>query len=245
MSATYLGIDVGGTKTALALIELPAGRIGARRIIPTPKPEEAGKAFLNVVIRGAAELAASGPISGIGLGLCELVSPSGEVDSGHRVRWQGLPLLERLSAIAPATVLSDVHAASLAEARLGAGRPFPDFLFVNIGTGIASSLVIDGQPRIGANGHALVMASHPSESGPVLEEMAGGAGLVQRYGSASTSRVSEIEALMLLGDTQAKSILTEAAAMLGSALALLLGTLDPHALIFGGGTAARTGPIWT
>ena len=53
MSGTFLGIDIGGTKTALALVELPEGRISARRTIPTPPPELSGEAFLTGVVDGA------------------------------------------------------------------------------------------------------------------------------------------------------------------------------------------------
>jgi glucokinase len=224
--APLLGIDVGGTKTALALIDAETGAIGARRTIPTPRPERSGEAFLDEVATAARELVAGGPILARGIGLCELVAPGGSVESGHRVRWQGLPVRDRLAAV----VTSDVHAAALAEARLGAGRAFASFLYVNIGTGLSSALVLGGQIHRGANGHALVLASSPTafrcpacgeRHEQVLEDIAGGAALAAQNGPTA---------------------IADAAAALGSTLATILGAIDPEALVIGGGLGSAEGP---
>ena len=52
-----------------------------------------------------------------------------------------------------------MRAAALAEARHGAARGDPTFLYVGVGTGISSTLFIDGEPYAGAHGHAIAFAS--------------------------------------------------------------------------------------
>jgi glucokinase len=157
------------------------------------------------------------------------------VKSGHRVHWRGLPVREKLSAIAPATIESDVRAAALAEAHFGAGRNYGDFLYVNIGTGISTCLVLDREPYAGSRGHALVVASAPSTllcpdcghlHDVILEDVAGGAGLVARYREKSGdagANATDVLAHAGAGDTDARLVIEEAAVLLGSALGMAVG----------------------
>src|SRR5581483_9082752 len=69
------------------------------------------------------------------------------------VPWRGEPVRDRVRAALalPTAVAWDVGAAAVAEsAELGAR----DVLFVSLGTGVASSHVVDGMPRSGATGRA-------------------------------------------------------------------------------------------
>ena len=59
---------------------------------------------------------------------------------------------EELSSIAPTIIEADVRAAALAEALFGAGKPFRNFLYVTVGTGISCCLMLDGAPYLGAHG---------------------------------------------------------------------------------------------
>ena len=198
----------------------------------------------------------AGSVSAIGLGICELVDRDGEVKSGHRVHWQGLPVRERFSAIAPSFVDSDVRTAALAEAHFGAGRDFRDFLYVNIGTGISTCLVLDREPYAGSRGHALVIASAPSTMlcpdcghlhDVILEDVAGGAGLVARYRERSgdaAANATDVLAHAEAGDPDARLVIEEAAVLLGSALGMAVGMLDPEALVIGGGLGSSSGFYW-
>ena len=117
--AMLVAIDVGGTSAKLALVDAETGRIAKRASIPTPPREHAGEAFLDAVGQAAEHLAASSPIAAIGVSLCELISPQGEIESGHRVPWTTEAVHDRLGRIAPVRIEADVRAAALAEARLG------------------------------------------------------------------------------------------------------------------------------
>jgi glucokinase len=245
-----LGIDIGGTKTSFAIVDVTSGGVAEEKTIPTPQGDASGVDFLQRVETTARELIAHssvGSVSALGLGICELVDRDGRVVSGHRVFWKGLPIKERLSLIAPSAIESDVRAAALAEARFGAGRHFPDFLFLNIGTGVSTCWVKDGEPHAGAHGHALVVASAPTTTlcpvcgklhDIVLEDMAGGAGLIMRYHKMTGIAVVDAGGVISraeAGDSTATRIIADAAAMLGSAIGLAIGMLDPHALVIGGG----------
>ena len=254
--ALVLGIDIGGTSARLGIVETATGRIGERASLPTPPREAASQGFLNAIAEAAKSLATGTPVSAIGLGICELVSVNGRIESGHRVSWPGLPVFEILGSIAPLTIESDVRAAALAEARFGAGRGHDPFLYLNIGTGVSAVLVQAGVPYRGAHGHGLVIASGPATSvcphcgsrhEAVLEDIAGGAGLTAAYGKASGDGAAAMPMILsraAAGEPLARKLIATATLALGSSLGPLLGLTDPAALVIGGGLGAAPGPYF-
>ena len=195
-------------------------------------------------------------IAALGAGVAELVDGSGQVTSGHTIRWTGMPVRETFDRIAPATIESDVRAAALAESLLGAGRDSKHFVYVTVGTGISSCFVQNGVPFAGARGNALVLASSPvttqcSHCGavlePVLEEFASGPALAARFSAASGRTVTAAEEVLeqaRLGDAQAAAIVTSAGEALGVAVGWLVNVLDPEAVIVGGGLGVAGGAYW-
>ena len=143
-----IGVDVGGTKIAAALVTFPKAEVCARRQIPTA-PTRGGDAVLADVLRLCEELIVAAQsqnqrVHCIGVGVCELVDLEGTVVSENCIAWKGVLVRERLSKLAPTVIEADVRAAALAEAAFGAGKPFKQFLYVTIGTGISCCLVLDG-----------------------------------------------------------------------------------------------------
>ncbi len=261
-----IGLDVGGTKIAggLALVSTatPDLQPVARRVIRS-HAERGGRAVLDDVIQLGRQLAAHIPpekaspaaVAAIGVGLCELVDRQGNAASAHSVDWLKLRVNDELSQIAPsARVLleADVRAAARAEAVLGAGRGLDVFLYVTIGTGISCCLMLNGQPLLGTRGATGTMASSPlwlpdsGPSGPTLEELASGPALIKRFNAAGGQAASGQEVLNAVRASHplATEIVRAATEALGSQLAVLVGTLDPEALIIGGGLGLSEGPYW-
>lgn len=252
-----IGIDVGGTKIAAGLLDATTGHALARRIAPT-RPERGGGAVLDDVVALARELAegAPGPVAAIGVGVPELVDPAGRITSAQTLDWRGPPVCERLGEIAPATIEADVRAAALAEARLGAGRSFADFAYISVGTGISSTLVIDGRPYPGARGGALVLATGAVTvpcprcgqlTSFVLEDYASGRALAARFSAARGEPVAGAEAVLAAaaaGDAAAQAIVESAAETLGGAIGWLVNVADPAAVVVGGGLGSAPGRFW-
>lgn len=252
-----IGIDVGGTKIVAGLVAFPAGRVVSRRQIKTA-PERGGPKILEEV-EGLARDLMEGSfgvlVSGIGVGLCELVDLTGNVVSQNCVPWQGLPVRQTLSKLAPTMMDADVRTAALGEALFGAGRGFKQFLYVTVGTGISCSLVIDGQPFKGAHGLTGTMASSPlpvAEGAkdfviPTLEQLAAGPGLVRRHnerGIHQAISAEEVVAAAARGDVHALSIVESAGHALGAVVGGLINVLDPEAVIVGGGLGLSGGHYW-
>jgi glucokinase len=254
-----LGLDVGGTKIAGGLVVWPSGEILCRRTVPTAA-ERGGEPVLRDVIALARQLRDeawkdSWRVIGAGLGVAELVDAEGRVTSGHTIRWEGFPIRELLSDVAPAVVEADVRAAALGEAWFGAGRSFGSFAYVTVGTGISSCLVIEGKPWRGANGNALVMASSPlsascgecgAQLAPILEEFASGPAITRRYREVSGRAVTRAEEVfaVVVSDERAREIVRSAGFALGVSLAFLVNIMDPEGVVVGGGLGSAQGMYW-
>lgn len=254
-----LGIDVGGTKIAAGVVTR-AGKLRFPRRLSTAA-ERGGEAVLRDVEALSAELINKAEetglkVAGIGLGVAELVDPQGNVTSGHTIKWNGWPIRERLSQIAPTMIESDVRAAALAEAIYGAGRDHEIFLYLTVGTGISCCLVSHKRPYAGAHGGALICASSPltsicAECGATnkaaLEDHASGPALASRYQPYSRDKISRAEEVIRAaggGDARALEIVRSAGDALGVTTGLLVNTLDPEAVVVGGGLGRAGGVYW-
>jgi glucokinase len=262
-----VGLDVGGTKTAGAVVSRD-GSVLTSETIPT-QPHRGGESVADDafhlaerLVIGAVERAHC-PVA-IGIGICELVDLNGNIASDQTIAWRGAPIREQFGKLAPTFIEADARAAALAEACFGAGRPFPIFLYVTIGTGIGSSLVIDGKPYPGARGSAGTLASGPMTtlcgecgklSDSVLEELASGAAIANRYaklarrsaisGETGTAfRAEDVHSAANRGDETARQVIETAGRCVGSLIGLLVSVLDPHAVVIGGGLGTAPGLYW-
>jgi glucokinase len=217
-----LGIDVGGTKIAAAAVDTRDGALLGRTVVAT-RPERGGEVVLRECIALAERICAAHPCTAVGLGVCELVDRAGRTTSAETLDWRALDLAPAFAHLAPATVCSDVRAAALAEARLGAGAGHDPLLYVTVGTGVSCCLVVDGAPLVGARGNAIVLGAPP------VELTASGLALSRR--TAGRPPV----------DARAQQLLAEAAAEIGACLAVLVNALDPAALVVGGGLGLAPG----
>jgi glucokinase len=254
-----IGIDVGGTKCAGGVVEFPEGRVVARRLVPT-RAERDGAIVLADVISMAQSLRAEAmqagaPAAAIGIGVAELVDSDGTSISNATNRWRGIQVSEciRAGTGLPARLDADVRAAARAEGRLGAGCGLADFLYVTVGTGISSALVLRGSPYLGARGLTGTFASSPGlipgdagglAPGPPLERFAAGPALAARLTGLRPSfhgSGADVAALAAGGDELAQAIVASAGRALGAAVAQLVNTLDPSAVVLGGGLGSAGG----
>src|SRR2546422_9528974 len=102
-----LGIDVGGTKVALVLVDADGGVVAQRRLVNRQHPN--AKALLGAVASEAAGLAEGHSLHGVGVGICELVGVSGEIESSTTIPWTRADLEQALSGIGPLTLDADVR----------------------------------------------------------------------------------------------------------------------------------------
>ena len=255
-----IGIDVGGTKIAGGLLDPLTGETRFARAVPT-RPERGGEAVLADAVALAEVLAAKAAAGGcavgsVGVGVAELVDPEGRIASAQTIGWRGTDIGAAFAHVAPARVEADVRAAALAEGRFGAGRGLGLWAYVTVGTGIASTIVVDGKPLAGARGNALVLATGPVSvpcpgcgtlATVVVEEVASGPAIARRYREATGYPADRAEAVICaadVGNHAARAVVDSAAVALGSAIGWLVNVVDPEAVVVGGGLGTSGGRWW-
>jgi glucokinase len=255
-----LGIDIGGTKTAVVRA-LADGRIVHRSVIAS-NAGDGPDAMLQRVIAVARDVIGPHAISHVG------VSVGGPVEAATgRVMgppnlpgWDDIPL-RRILADAlglPVQIEHDAKACALAEWRFGAGRGAANVVFLTLGTGLGAGLIVDGRLVRGA-GEAAGEIGHwrAAPDGPLaygksgsLEGWASGRGLplLAKFLAPETlSEVRDGEDLCRraqAGDPDALSVVARSGCALGTALALVVDLLAPERIILGS-LAARLGKLFT
>ncbi len=158
MSPPILGVDIGGTKVAVGIVDRE-GKILARGRKPMVANGTA-QAGLDAVI-GAIDSMISGAQPEIGsIGICApgpLDPKSGVVLNPPNVPcWRNFALAAEISAKykIPVRIDNDANAAALAETRWGAARGFHYVFYATIGTGIGTGIVLDGAIYHGNTGSA-------------------------------------------------------------------------------------------
>ncbi len=246
-----IGVDVGGTKIVVGIVDVDTGAVQSVKRLPTA-PWRGGQAVLRDVAALVREVSADRSV-GIGVSLPELVDQHGNVRSGVTVDWTSADIQRALNGSGSVVLASDVRAAALAEARFGACDDFPSFAYLSVGTGVSSTFVLDGKPWSGANGCAVVAASGGRSStcpdcglkfDDIPENIASGAGVSAAYGRRTgRNGVDTREVLQRagLGDADAKAVITAGGHALGSIAARIVDLLDPHAIVIGGGLGLAQG----
>lgn len=158
MTAPILGVDIGGTKIAVGLVDRE-GKILAQDRKPMIANGTA-QAGLDAVVGAIDSMFATsrGEISSIGICAPGPLDPKlGVVLNPPNVPcWRNFPLSAEVSSKykMPVKIDNDANAAALAETRWGAARGFHYVFYATIGTGIGTGIVIDGTIYHGHTGSA-------------------------------------------------------------------------------------------
>jgi len=246
----YLGIDVGGTNSKLAVLEVA----GDRRVLLATATISTGTGDPAEVIgrladAGARLVAEHGPVAAAGAGVPGLFDEA----SGRIVlfpnlppAWTGAPfgepLAERLGL--PVALINDARAFTLAESRMGAAAGCPTVVCLTLGTGVGGGVVIDGRLRFGPSGRAGELGHQVIDvDGPpcgcgnrgCVEAFAAGAALCRLGGQATPEAVYAAAAA---GNERAAAAVATVIGRLAVGIANLVTVLWPERVVVGGGVAA-------
>jgi polyphosphate glucokinase len=159
-----LGMDVGGSGIKAAPVDIRTGTLLApRHRMPTPQPATP-EAMLAVMAQLVRHFDWHGPV-GVGFPAViqqGVVRTASNIDSS----WIGVSVARRLAALTgdPVSVVNDADAAGLAEMAFGAGQNISGAVLVlTIGTGIGSSLFMDGRLYPNTEFGQVLMEGMPAE----------------------------------------------------------------------------------
>ena len=250
----YLGLDFGGTKLAVGLVD-QAGRIdafGRSATDPEAGPDGAIEAMRRLV-DGFPDGSPRPEAVGISFGGPVDAARRRVLLSHHGPGWNDFPLVERVASSwnCPVEMDNDANAAALGEARYGAGRGRRNVLYVTVSTGIGAGVIVDGELYRGSHGlsgelgHTIVLPDGPfcpcGKRGCV-EAIASGPSIARAYTEAGGIASGVVTAPMVFeraasGDPIARRVLATAIDLLGIGIANAINMLDPDVVIVGGGVS--------
>ncbi len=153
------GIDIGGTKTKLGLVN-QSGECVVDMNFRTKEYPDLDE-FLDKTIASVHSLVAQvgSPVNllGIGIGAPNASNTRGTIEYAPNLYWKGIvPLLEKLNQRidVPLKVTNDANAAALGEMLFGNAKGMKDFIVITLGTGLGSGIVSNGSMVYGYDGFA-------------------------------------------------------------------------------------------
>lgn len=161
MKKYSIGIDLGGTKILIGLVEKESGKV-VSHIKKKTKKEKSPENIVRKMVEGVEELLEESgksftEISSIGIGSAgQIDRKNGIIIGAPNLDCYNLNLKEILQNKfnIPVFVANDVEVATIGEQKFGAGKGCADFVCVFVGTGIGSAIVKNGHIIYGATGTA-------------------------------------------------------------------------------------------
>lgn len=265
----YLGIDLGGTNVAAAVVT-PSGAIIGRASLPTPRGAAQVVNCMAQAARAAAQAAGTSlqDVAAVGVGSPGTIQPdTGMVKYWSKLDFNDVPLADMLSAQLDRPVLleNDANAAALGEFAAGAGRGSSSMVAITLGTGVGGGAVLDGRLYTGFNYAGMEVGHFVIEYGGRLCTC-GRRGCFEAYCSATalikrTRELMEQHPESLLwrlaqgslehvngrtpfdgaarGDFTALQIIDEYVSYLGCGVASLVNIFQPEIFCIGGGPSAQ------
>jgi glycyl-radical enzyme activating protein/glucokinase-like ROK family protein len=256
MDDWVLGVDLGGTKIEVGLVD-PHNRIVGRRRIPT-NAFEGPQRVVERIADCEAELRTLLPVDTqiAALGICSPGPVDHEtgtlIDPPNLAGLHNAPLrqmlAERLNLVV--TLEHDAKATALGEFYYGAGRDETSMVFIIAGTGVGGAIIVDGQlvrgkyNSAGEVGHITLdrngdLCSCGSRG--CVETFIAGPWLAKRYLQARQNwpdlqgvTGEQVSALASRGDDVALKVMGEAGEALGIAIASLAMILNIDLFVIGG-----------
>lgn len=241
----FIGIDIGGTKTAVSAGDCLGNIIGKIKFETKKNPNEVIKDIFKAVVT------VSQPFGGVfeSIGICcggPLNIEKGLIQSPPNLpNWIDIPIVKILSDTfnVPTFLQNDANACALAEWRWGNGQGSNHMVFLTFGTGMGAGLILNGKLFEGRSGlagevgHIRLADSGSFGYGKIgsWEGFCSGNGMSylykDRFGKDKTAK--EICELAEKGDVQARTITDLSAYYLGHGIALLIDILNPEIIVIG------------
>jgi fructokinase len=252
-----IGIDLGGTKTEIIVLD-EKGATLLRRRVATPLGSYAGtiETIASLVESAERELGATGSV---GVGAPGAVSSrTGMMKNANSVVLNGKPLAADLRALLsrPVRLANDANCFALSEAVDGNGADGKVVFGIIMGTGVGGGIVIEKRILPGYSdiagewGHnPLPWPSGEERPGPAchccgrfgcIETFLSGPGMAARFREETGSSLSsqEIVAAVEASDAEAVAYFGRYLDRLARGLAHVVNILDPDVIVLGGGMSS-------
>ncbi len=228
-SKSFIGVDIGGTKICVGKVR--DGRIENEVELSTPASESAENVIRDIAF--GIEQIIDDEVAGIGIGVPGLVDEEkGIVYSVQNIQsWNEVHLKKHLEDQFKKSVFltNDANCFALGEKLFGKGKSFKNFVGMTLGTGFGAGIIINDK----------LYSGNLSIAG----ELGGIPYLQYDYENYCSNKFftnffdlqgHEVYEMALAGNIQALYIFEQFGKHLSSIIQLMLYTLGPEAIVFGG-----------
>jgi len=247
-SSHHIGIDLGGTKIEVAVLDSQDNIIFRERLL-TEAHLGSDHIFNQIhTLYGKALISIQNKTHTLGLGTPGSISKKTHLlKNSNTLCLNRLPLQALLEdkLVHDIIIENDANCFALAEALMGAGKGYPSVFGIIMGTGCGGGIVFDGKIRQGPQniagewGHMVIdpqgEACYCGANGCVESFISGG-GLEKRIKNKTGIIISAVDFFNpLLKEESLRNIKQDFYERFGQALANLINILDPDIVILGGG----------
>ncbi|MBN9239887.1 MAG: sugar kinase [Micrococcales bacterium 70-64] len=250
-----VGIDIGGTKTDAVAITA-SGEVVEQLRLPTGFGPDAVLETAIAAVTQLSELTHTdvAGFSSIGIGIPGAVDAStGRVTHAVNLGLEGLELGAELTRRLgrPVRIDNDVNAAALGAFHLLDKQDTHSMAYLNLGTGLAAGIVIEGRVWRGARGTAGEIGHIPVDPhGPecpcgqrgCLEMLASGSAIARQWPTDDPKPARALFAAAEAGDPRAVEVRQRFVDSVAAAVRILVLTVDVDSVVIGGGLSSL-GPV--
>jgi glucokinase len=150
--ASFLGIDLGGTKLSASII-VGTQCVGERKQVPTP---HGAQAIADAIVGLIEDFRSDCLLAGVGIATAGIVDPhTGQVvgSTGNLPGWEGTPIKKIIEqkTMLPVHVENDANAAAYGECKAAKLQDLACIVAITLGTGIGAGIVVNGKLYRGAH----------------------------------------------------------------------------------------------
>ncbi|CAI6065572.1 ROK family transcriptional regulator [Cohnella sp. JJ-181] len=255
-SGYAVGVDLGVNYVRGVLTDLRGGVVLERTAqLPRTSPEEVFgilRPFIQALVDEAPESAFG--VVGIGVGVPGLVDRGGSVLYAPNLGWRDVPLQDALSRAfgLPVLIDNEANVGAIGERQFGSGRGIGSMIYVSVGMGIGTGLILQKELYKGAAGFSGELGHLSIEAnGPACR--CGNRGCWELYASeqALLARAAEaglgegtLDSLLALaerGDARTRALFADIGESLGVGIANIVNVFNPEAVVIGN-TMSRARP---
>ena len=228
-----IGIDIGGTKTSIGLIDIKLGKILKKITVPSKKFKN-DKKNLDYIVSETLKFSENIKVKNIGIGVPELINNKGIIRGSYNFKWNNKNLANYFPKKFNIKVDSDVRNHLRAEKYFGYGKKSRNFIYINIGTGLSYSHFKNNKIYTGSNGYAIHFASskitlynpkNKQKTSLVPEDLYSGKSIMKYLNKYNNKK--------------RLSYLTNISESLASLIGNLVNSVDPHMIVLGGGVVVN------
>ncbi|MDA3930336.1 MAG: ROK family protein [Prolixibacteraceae bacterium] len=164
MKKVAIGIDIGGTNTAIGVVDAD-GNVMVKDNISTPSHGDVNQyvsdlsAAVKELIKSVKLLNSETEVLGIGIGAPNGNYYNGTIEYAPNLSFKGVVHLvalvkEQFPELKAVALTNDANAAAIGEMIYGGAKGMANFVMYTLGTGVGSGIVVDGNLVYGHDGFA-------------------------------------------------------------------------------------------